>query len=126
MTIGERIKETRKAKGLTLKQLGEKMNLTASTISDCENDRRKLKPETIKRFADALDTTYEFLSGQKPVPRGHWESAILNGKRYGDICPFCGYLHGEYELFRDGSKMLAATNFCPSCGADLGTGGTSC
>lgn len=55
MTIGERIKEIRKKKGLTQKQLGEALGVSYQTIAQWENNLRNPKHETLRKLAAALD-----------------------------------------------------------------------
>lgn len=54
MTIGERIKMFRKEKGLTQKELAEKLGVSASMIGQYETNVRKPKFETLKNFSEAL------------------------------------------------------------------------
>ncbi|MEY8390415.1 XRE family transcriptional regulator [Lachnospiraceae bacterium] len=62
MTIGENIRKIRKEKGLTQKQLGERLNMTQSAIGQFENDKTSPKIETINRIASALGVSpYEML-----------------------------------------------------------------
>ena len=55
MTTGQRIQQARKKAGLSQKQLGEKLGLSASMIGQWENDLRNPKIETLFRIADALN-----------------------------------------------------------------------
>lgn len=50
----ERIAKARKAKGLTQKQLGEKLNLPQSQISRIERNPDRTTVRTLKRIARAL------------------------------------------------------------------------
>lgn len=61
MTIGERIREVRKSRGLTQKELGERLGLSYQSIAQWENDLRKPKSETILKIAGALGVRYEDL-----------------------------------------------------------------
>lgn len=56
MTIGQKIKEVRKSKGITGADLGAAVGLTKSTISKIETDGIKggPEPETLVKIADAL------------------------------------------------------------------------
>lgn len=54
MTTGQLIQQARKSAGLSQKQLGEKLGLSASMIGQWENDLRNPKLETIQRIAAAL------------------------------------------------------------------------
>lgn len=61
MTIGKRIRQARKQAGLSQKQLGERLNLSASMIGQWENDLRKPKFETAQRIATALNVDVNWL-----------------------------------------------------------------
>lgn len=53
-TIGEKIREIRKARGLTQKELGEKAGIAEPTIRRYELGKLNPKIETVKKIADAL------------------------------------------------------------------------
>lgn len=55
MLVGDRIKEIRKEKHLTQKELGEKLGVSYQMIAQYENGKRNPKPETLKKIADALE-----------------------------------------------------------------------
>ena len=57
-TIGERIKELRKEKGLTQAELGEKLGVSASMVGQYENGFRKPKKDTLCRIMEALGVSY--------------------------------------------------------------------
>lgn len=61
MTTGQRIQQARKKAGLSQKQLGEKLGLSASMIGQWENDLRNPKYDTLKRIAVALGVDLEVL-----------------------------------------------------------------
>ncbi len=52
---GNQIRDVRKAKGLTQKQLGEKLSITESTVNGYETGHQNLTIETLQKIADALD-----------------------------------------------------------------------
>lgn len=54
MPTGSRIKEIRKQKGLTQKQLGEKCGMYESQIRKYENGKANPKIETLQKIATAL------------------------------------------------------------------------
>lgn len=54
MTIGKQIQAARKSKGLTQKQLADKMQISYVNISQLERDERNPTLETLQRVADAL------------------------------------------------------------------------
>lgn len=72
MTTGQRIQQARKKAGLSQKQLGEKLGLSASMIGQWENDLRKPKYETIQRILDALGISFPELMGMKPIDDDTW------------------------------------------------------
>lgn len=54
MTIGDKIKAARRDKGLTQKELGDKLGVSASMIGQYETGNRNPKFETIQEIASAL------------------------------------------------------------------------
>lgn len=64
MPTGSRIKEIRKQKGLTQKQLGDLCGMADSAIRRYENGNANPKIETLHKIADALGCTmHELLNG---------------------------------------------------------------
>ena len=63
IVLGDRIKELRKKKNLTMKQLGEKLNLAESTISLYESNKREPDSITIAKLAKLFDVSVDYLLG---------------------------------------------------------------
>ena len=61
MNFSEKIKERRKAKGLSLQALGEKANLSTLSVWNCEHGKYIPSALTISKIAKALDYSYEEL-----------------------------------------------------------------
>lgn len=59
--LGEKIKRTRKKKGLTQEQLAELIDISPRNLSGIEKGIYFLKAETLDRIISALDTTAEEL-----------------------------------------------------------------
>lgn len=57
--VGEMIRETRKAKGLTQKELGEKLGISESAVSKYESGKENPTAELIQKVADALGVSLE-------------------------------------------------------------------
>lgn len=81
MTIGERIKATRKKTGLTQKALGEKCNMPDSQIRQYELGMVNPKLETLRRIAAALgvyvgDLVDDWSVFSKKELCDDWESGI--------------------------------------------------
>ena len=66
MTIGTRIREARKARGLTQKALGELAGIAEPTIRKYESDRLHPKLETLEKLAAPLNVTAGYLRDGKP------------------------------------------------------------
>ena len=64
MEIGDRIRERRKALGLTQTELAQRLGLTSkAAISTVENNKEDMTTERIRKYAAALDTTPQYLMG---------------------------------------------------------------
>ena len=61
MTFGEKMKEIRKAKGISLQKLSEKSNLSVLALWNCEHGKSLPTVVTISKIANALDYDYEEL-----------------------------------------------------------------
>ena len=73
MTVGERIKTTRKAKKLSQEDLGNYLGIGKSSVSDWESGKRPIPIDTISEIADYLDVSVPFLMGwdlssEQPLP----------------------------------------------------------
>lgn len=56
-----RIREVRKQHGLTMKQLGEKVGLSESAISQYENGKRQPDNETLLMFGEIFNVSVDYL-----------------------------------------------------------------
>ena len=63
MNVGQRIQAARKTKGLTQKQLGERVGLATGTIQQYELGKREPKVETLQKIASALNVFITDLTG---------------------------------------------------------------
>lgn len=57
MTIGERLRALRKEAGLTQKELGERLGVSASMIGQYETNLRNPKFETLEKICDVLNVS---------------------------------------------------------------------
>ncbi|OAH58653.1 MULTISPECIES: helix-turn-helix transcriptional regulator [Bacillaceae] len=60
-TFGERLKHVRKAKKLRQNELGQTLGLTQSTISQYEKNQKTPDINTLKKIADTLNVSAEYL-----------------------------------------------------------------
>lgn len=76
-----RIRELRKARGLTMKQLGVIVDLAESTISQYETGRRQPDNETLLRLGEYFGVTVDYLLGggtvSLPADLDYFAAAML-------------------------------------------------
>ena len=63
-TFGEKIKELRKEKGLTQKELAAKIGQAQSTIFYWEQDKQKPDIYSLKKLCDLFDVPADYLIGR--------------------------------------------------------------
>jgi SOS-response transcriptional repressor LexA len=61
MSLGDRIREKRKAKGMSGQQLGDVFGISRSSVSDWENGRTRPDHSRLHRLAEVLNTSLEYL-----------------------------------------------------------------
>jgi transcriptional regulator with XRE-family HTH domain len=61
MGFGERLKKARQRKGLTQAQLGKLLNVSDATINRYEREQRKPDPEMLRKLAEVLDVSVDYL-----------------------------------------------------------------
>src|ERR1700735_488955 len=80
--FGQRLRHARRAKGLTLAELGERVSRAPSVLSMIENGRREPKLSLIEALASALSVpTAELLRRQPPSHRAQLEIALEEAQR---------------------------------------------
>ncbi|NCE63064.1 XRE family transcriptional regulator [Pseudoflavonifractor sp. 524-17] len=67
------LRATRKSKGLTMKELGEKVGVSESAISQYETGKREADFETLLKIGEVLDCSIDYLlrgeeQKKKPAP----------------------------------------------------------
>lgn len=81
MTVGQRVREKRSERKLTLKQMAEKTGLSLTYLSDVERDRTRPSVKTLMRIAEAFGiTTTDLLHGVEALG-DFTEEAIPEGLR---------------------------------------------
>jgi len=81
--IGQRLRELRKANGLTQEQLAGYLKSAKSTISQYENNINEPDLETLVKLADRFGVTVDHLIGRDlyDAPQAHSPDAILLRER---------------------------------------------
>ncbi|BAB05162.1 helix-turn-helix transcriptional regulator [Halalkalibacterium halodurans] len=64
----ERLRYLRKKHGLTMKELGKKINVAESTISGYENGNRKPDMDTLVKMAEYFNSSTDYLLGRTEEP----------------------------------------------------------
>lgn len=59
----ERLKEMRLKRGMTQKELGEKVGVKQNTFTNWENGKREPNFDNLIKLADILDTSTDYLLG---------------------------------------------------------------
>jgi|SRR5271157_3393030 len=67
--FSERLRRTREDKGLSQGDLAHKSGLQPSAISHFESGRRSPSFDNLKRLADALAVTIDYLMGRESTPK---------------------------------------------------------
>jgi transcriptional regulator with XRE-family HTH domain len=68
-SFGERLRKAREDRGLSQGELGQKAGLQPSAISHFESGRRSPSFDNLRRLADALSVTLDFLLGRESEAR---------------------------------------------------------
>jgi len=66
MTLGQRVRALRVAKGMSLRELGRAMDVSLPFLSDLERDRRTPSPSRIVQLSDALGVSVTELVSLHP------------------------------------------------------------
>ena len=94
-----RIKELRQKNNLTLRGLGQKVDLSKGAISRYENGVRKPKPETWQALADFFNVSVPYLKGYMVCTRckGYFIPEDDAVRENIECCPYCmnPYFEGD-------------------------------
>jgi transcriptional regulator with XRE-family HTH domain len=70
--IGQRIRQRREARDLTLEDLAREVDLTQSRLAQIERGRSFMRVEQLVAMARALRCPVGYLLGELPHPEGGW------------------------------------------------------
>lgn len=96
MTIGERIKQARKAKGISQKELGAILGCKQQNLAQYENGKRNMNVNSLLKIAEALNISVSDLLGEpRPTtPYDHTEA------RLNQLMEECGELISTAARYR--------------------------
>lgn len=114
MTVGERIKKIRQEKGLSQKQLGEKLGVSQQMIGQYENPNSNLKTDTISKIAYALDVSFvDIIGTPDQIMADYYRSIGKNNEKIPDepapeSIELANYTHelGEFLYYNPKHKPL--------------------
>jgi transcriptional regulator with XRE-family HTH domain len=84
-TIGQRIADVRKKRGITQIELAEKIGITQKLVSDYETDRLNISAKMLCHFAIALSTTADVLLGFNHSEQKNEELSLRYTRRIREI-----------------------------------------
>lgn len=79
--IGKKIKELRETKGLTQKELADKLGLSDGAIGFYETERRNPPIEILNKLADFFDVSVDYLLGRTEIPNLYKEKDVIEKKK---------------------------------------------
>ena len=105
MTIGERIKQARKAKGISQRELGAILGCKQQNLAQYENGKRNMNVNSLLKIAEALHVPASSLIDEpKPTtPTDHTESRLNQlmeecGELISASARYRRHLHGDRTL----------------------------
>ena len=82
LSFGEKIKDARKSKNLTQKQLAEKIGAKHNSVSDWENDKNRPDAATIEILCKVLNITPNYLLDTSPGEYTPAEKTLIEKYRF--------------------------------------------
>ncbi|MFO9347308.1 LexA family protein [Legionella qingyii] len=112
--IGRRLLEARKAKGLTLKELGELAGgLKQTRLTNWEQGTRAPGPEEIKQLANALDVSPAFLmclSDEMQIKKTQSPSHLIPLLDSRKACDVKMYINADYDCELSNNVVLISVS----------------
>lgn len=106
MTFGERLRNARKNKGLTQKQLADLIGAKHNSISDWENNKNRPDPDTIEYICGALEIPVSHLFSDTVQSKNFLESTDIDGQDL--MAAINRIMSGENKLAK--SVLIAFTS----------------
>ena len=77
MTLGQRISQLRKQRGINQVQLAEALKVSPSTIAMWETNKRAIKDDTILELSDYFGVTTDYLLGKNQTPEWANDNQVI-------------------------------------------------
>jgi transcriptional regulator with XRE-family HTH domain len=100
---GERIRELRKERGWTMKQLGQRLDVAESTVSGYENEIRRPDLDILLRLSELFNVSVDYLIGRVTETRetpAAYNVAIWNGNVESLTEEEAHHLKNTLEMYR--------------------------
>ena len=120
LSFGEKIKDARKSKNLTQKQLAEKIGAKHNSVSDWENDKNRPDAATIEILCKVLNITPNYLLDTSPGEYTPAEKNLIEKYRFiSEYSPegaaTVGYiLNREYQIAQDRKMQIFSMPSLPA------------
>lgn len=102
-----RLKELRKEKKLTQKELADKINVSKITVLRWENGERQIKPDKAEKLADFFGVSVGYLLGFTTTPKRYDDEQIFENKKTEEIFVFSPKEKYENEKTKIENKLLS-------------------
>ena len=66
-SLGERLKELRRARGYSVRELASRARVDHVTVVRIENSHTEPQPRTLRKLAEALDVDVRFFYSDEPI-----------------------------------------------------------
>jgi len=99
MTLGQKLKELRSLKGLTQKELADKLHVSFQTVSKWENGENEPDIATLKELAALFNCSVDYLIGSENeglTPPQQMQTVVVQHEPH--VCAKCGKDISEEEL----------------------------
>ncbi|MCR1897805.1 helix-turn-helix domain-containing protein [Irregularibacter muris] len=83
MNVGKRIQSLREQKDMTQKELADKIHINYSVMNRIESGERPVRDEEIRKIADVLDVSTDYLLGRTDI-RNPYEPETIAAHHDGD------------------------------------------
>jgi len=81
-TIGDRLRELRKAKGISGHKMAELLGITPPSYYRYEKDAQTISSDVLERLAKILDCSSDYLLGLTDSPNAHYRDNDVNIKEF--------------------------------------------
>ena len=101
---GRKLKSLREKKGLLQKELGDKLNISASTIGMYEQDRRDPDFETLKKIANFFNVSTDYLLDN--TNNNNIDEELKEKEALKNMLKKAGFMSGDEDLTDEELKKL--------------------